>query len=528
MRRRLLSYPVLAVVLFVLYFATAEFGLRVHAVNSFATLVWIPSGLSLAFLFIFGLRFWPAVATGAFAANYFNDAPVLAAAGISLGNTLEPLIGAYLLKRVVKLQPTLERVKDVIGLIFFAAISSTLISASIGVTSLWLNDVIESADYASTWFAWWSGDAISILVLTPVLLVWSTRPAGLLARKRALELTALILLLILLTEVIFGSLDLSLASNRPRTYLVFPFLMWVALRFGQRASVSLVFLIAVAAIWHTVDGIGPFSSGTPEENLLNLQLYMAVVATTTMILAAVVSERTMYERKKDEFISVASHELKTPITSIKTFTQTLQVMFERKGDKQSSAHMSRMNRQIDRLNRLVVKLLDLTRIQEGRITLQKEKFNIGSLMREIVEEVSETTHHKIEIKGDTRLNIIADRDRIGRVLTNLLSNAADYSPKADKIVVRLKKKDGELSIAVRDFGIGIAKEDLGHVFNRFYRAENANSTKNPARTDKLGLGLYIAKEIVSLHGGKLWVKSNQGTRSGSTFYLTLPLKPPKK
>jgi signal transduction histidine kinase len=521
-RRILLSYPFLAAIIFGLYFSTATLGLQLYPVSDFATLIWIPSGLSLAFLFRFGLRYWPAVALGALAANYFNDAPILAAAGISIGNTLEPVIGAYLLKRFVKAEPQFNQVNHVLGLIFLAALFSTLISATGGVTSLWLNGVIEISAYGSTWIAWWIGDAVSVLIVTPLILTWSVRPSVSINLRYVLELSAFSMLLALITLLVFVTPGLNYFENRPTGYFIFPLLVWVAMRFGQRASVTALFFLVVFASWQTAHGEGLFGGSDISNNLLNLQTYTIIMACTTMLLAATVSERKMFERRKDEFISVASHELKTPLTSIKAFTQTLQLLFERKGDKQSSAHMSRVNRQVDRLNRLVVKLLDMTRIQEGRITLQKEKFNIGSLIREIADEISEVTHHKIMISGDTRVNIIADKDRIGRVLTNLLANAVSYSPKADRIIVKVSKKPGYITICVQDFGIGIPKKEQENIFDRFYQGGSKASHKGFS----VGLGLYIAKAIVERHGGKIWVNSSQSPKGkpGSRFYFTLPLK----
>ncbi|MBI4033896.1 MASE1 domain-containing protein, partial [Candidatus Saccharibacteria bacterium] len=505
---------------FGLYFSTAELGLQVNPVNNFATLIWIPSGLALAFLFIFGLRYWPAITLGAIAANYFNDAPLLAALGIGIGNTLEPVVGAFLLKRVVKAEPQLNKVKHIIGLIFLAALFSPLISATGGVTSLWLNGVIDMSAYGPTWFAWWVGDAVSILIIAPLILTWSVRPSERLNRRYALELIALFLLLALVAQLVFAGSGFYFFAEQPRGYFIFPLVVWAAMRFGQRVSVTALFSLSLFSAWQTSRGEGLFISNNISDNLLNLQIYTIVLACTSMLLAAAVSERKLYERRKDEFISVASHELKTPITSIKTFVQTLQVLFERKGDKQSSAHMNRVNRQVDRLNRLVVKLLDLTRLQEGRFTLQEERFSIGSIIREAIDEVSEVTHHKIQITGNTKAVLVADRDRIGRVFTNLLTNAAKYSPDADKIQVSVRKSRGHLTVSVRDYGIGISRKDQEHVFDRFFQAARK---KSDYREDSLGLGLYIAKSIIDRHGGKIWVRSSQRNGRGSTFCFSVPL-----
>lgn len=524
---RRIKYPVLGAVLFGLYFGSAVFGLKVNAVSGFATLVWIPSGLALAFLFKFGLRYWPAVMLAAFAANYANNAPLLAAAGIGIGNTLEPLIGAFVLRRFIKLDPSLNHVNHVLGLIFFAGLFSPVISATVGVTTLWLNDVIEFSGYDATWIAWWAGDAISVLVVASLLLVWGSSP--ILFRQdwhNLFEIPIFLMALLATIYFVFGTDGFYFFVDQPKGYLIFPFLVYAAIRYGQRMITISLLLISSLAIWYTTHGFGLSASDNLSDSLLNLQVYMVVVAGTSLILGAAISEQKLQARKKDEFISVASHELRTPLTSIKVFTQTLQTIFEKKGDRESYAHMSRVNRQIERLNRLVIKLLDLSRIQEGRVTLQKEKFTVGSLIREIATEVAETTHHKIVIQGRTHLTIFADRDRIGRVLTNLMSNAASYSPKADQIIIKVSKRPTELLISVHDFGVGIAKQDQPHIFDRYFQAQNNTTGKSVS----LGLGLFIAKSIIERHGGKIWVRSssNQKKYPGSTFSFTLPLKPAKK
>src|SRR5215470_6354333 len=159
----------------VLYFATATFGLSLDAVSGFATAVWPPTGIALAALVLYGYRLWPGIAVGAFLVNFFAGAPVLAAGGMALGNTLEAVLGTVLLTRVVGFRPALDRLQDVLGLVVLAAGVSTLVSATIGVTSGWLVGVIPAALYRQTWHTWWLGNALGDLVVAPLLFVWSGR-----------------------------------------------------------------------------------------------------------------------------------------------------------------------------------------------------------------------------------------------------------------------------------------------------------------------------------------------------------------
>lgn len=507
------------VVLFSFYFVTAILGLQLDAVSGFATLVWLPTGISLAFLLIFGLRFWPAVMLGAFLANLLSDAPFLVAVGISIGNTLEALVGAYLLKRFVRFQPELDRVKDVLGLIFLAAIASTLISASIGVFSLWAGGVISGSATYSTWIAWWTGDMISNLVIAPLLLVWGARPYFNPGRRFVVELAGLAFALAAISLFIFSSIDFE--DIWPRPYLIFPPLIWAAIRFGQRTAVGAVFFVSAIAVWYTAYGFGPFAEGSISKSLLGLNSFMGVMAATTMLLAAAINERKQLEKKKDEFIGVVSHELRTPLTTIKMLVQTAQRQLEKRQDAKSTGYLERIDGQVDKIAHLIMELLDATKIQQGKIVLNKTSFPIGALIQEVVDLVG-SADRKIEVKGQLNTVIFADRDRVSQVITNLLTNAMKYSSRTKKIIIKVTGGSGYLTVCVQDFGDGVAKKEQQNIFNRFYRISDKDSKQTPS----LGLGLYIAKEIIENHQGKIWVKSpsSPAGKRGSIFYFRLPIK----
>src|SRR5687767_5024513 len=177
-------------VLAIAYVGAAKLGLALDAVSGFATLVWPPTGIALAALLLFGFRLWPGVALGAFVANLWAGAPVGVACGIAIGNTLEASIGAYALRRL-DFKPALASLRDVIALIGAAALASTLVSATIGSTSLLLGGLIRTDDYWITWRSWWLGDVMGALVVAPLLLTWRRAPRAPLQRKRVVEASAL-------------------------------------------------------------------------------------------------------------------------------------------------------------------------------------------------------------------------------------------------------------------------------------------------------------------------------------------------
>jgi integral membrane sensor domain MASE1 len=201
----LLNYLIKAVLIFAVYFATARLGLSLDAVSGFATVVWPPTGIALAAIFILGYRFWPAIMLGAFLVNYSTGAPALVALGIGIGNTSEAILGSYILKRFVYFQTSIERLRDAIGLVALAAPISTAVSATIGTTSLLLGGVIVSSAYAETWSAWWLGDMLGALVVAPLLIVWGTNRFQNLNRKKIIEVVALFFLLIFMSFVVFGN-----------------------------------------------------------------------------------------------------------------------------------------------------------------------------------------------------------------------------------------------------------------------------------------------------------------------------------
>lgn len=224
-------------------------------------------------------------------------------------------------------------------------------------------------------------------------------------------------------------------------------------------------------------------------------------------------------RQKDEFIGVASHELKTPVTSLKGYTQLLTRRFRKAGDEQAAALLEKMDAQLNKLTDLIEDLLDATRIESGQLLLHKTSFDFNELIREIAEETQRTTTtHRILLDLSTSVPLFADRDRIGQVLTNLLTNAIKYSPKAETILVKTVCAGQEVVTSVQDFGIGIAREKQEHIFERFFRVEGETQATYPG----LGLGLYISAEFVKRHQGSMHVESEEG--KGTTISFSLPVQ----
>lgn len=259
--------------------------------------------------------------------------------------------------------------------------------------------------------------------------------------------------------------------------------------------------------------------------LLNARTLQQGPDKTSLILLAIedITERKQLEQQKDEFVSIASHELKTPITSVKAYTQILGRRFQKAGDKESVELIEKMDSQLDKLTDLIGDLLDVTKIEAGRIQFHESYFDFNQLVDETVEELQRTTdkHHIIiELKSD--VTVYGDHDRLGQVLTNFMTNAVKYSPQGDKIIVRTVVGKGNVTLSVQDFGVGLSQEDQAKVFDRFYRVGGADQATYPG----LGLGLYISADIIKRHKGIVWVESTKA--KGSTFYFSIPLTQKKK
>lgn len=235
-----------------------------------------------------------------------------------------------------------------------------------------------------------------------------------------------------------------------------------------------------------------------------------------------INYRVEQEKQKDEFIAVASHELKTPLTSIKVYTELLYQILVNNNDEESALLAAKMDSQVDKLTRLIKEMLDVTRITGKTLSLNKEYFDMNALITEVVEDTQPTTDtHKLTTKLKPSATVFGDRERLRQVLVNFISNALKYSPEANKIIIRSEIEDGFLVVSVQDFGIGISEKIQGRIFERFFRAPDPENT-----FPGIGLGLYISSEIVRRHNGRIWFNSK--VTEGSTFYFSLPLNQQEK
>jgi diguanylate cyclase (GGDEF)-like protein len=315
-RKDLTAIAVLAVV----YFIAGKLGLSMAFVHPSSTAVWPPTGIALAAILIFGYRVWPGVFVGAFFTNVTTAGSILTSLGIATGNTLEGLLGAYLVIRLANGRNAFERGQDAFKFAMLAGLLGTTVAATFGVVSLSLGGFARWADFRDIWLTWWLGDGVGAVIVTPLLLLWISSPHIRWRWTRLGEILTLIGCLFLSGEIVFCGLFFRWPRNYPLEYLCIPFLIWAALRFGRREAATATLLLSSIAIWGTLHGWGPFAIGTKNESLLLLQAFMGIVAVMTLALAALAAER---RRAEEQIRSLAVSD---PLTGLANYRKLIDVL----------------------------------------------------------------------------------------------------------------------------------------------------------------------------------------------------------
>lgn len=231
-----------------------------------------------------------------------------------------------------------------------------------------------------------------------------------------------------------------------------------------------------------------------------------------------ISEKKQDEVRKNDFIGMVSHELKTPLTSLTALIQLLNQKLQSNGDPFVPSALEKANRQIKKMTGMINGFLNIARLESGKIHIEKQYFNLDELIAETIDEARLTVSgHVFNFEPCEPLPVFADRDKIGSVLSNLLSNAIKYSPKGKLVNIKCGIAGGSAQVSVQDEGMGIKPHDLNKLFERYYRV----SSNHTQHISGFGIGLYLSAEIIERQDGKIWVESESG--KGSTFYFSLPL-----
>ncbi len=564
---------VLIAILGVVYFCAGKFGLSLAFFNPSASPVWPASGIALAALLLWGYRLWPAIFLGAFLVNISTQGTIATCLGIATGNALEALLGAWFMDHFAKGPKAFKRAIDIFKFVLLAAMLSTAFGATVGVTSLSLGGFAPWQHYRTTWLTWWLGDVVGDLILTPLLVIWVAQVPPRLTAKRIGEAVGLFAAICATSSLIFlGELSSGLR------YLTLPPLIWAAFRFGAHGAVTSAFVMTAVAVMGTLKTLEPFTTTDPNLSLLLLQLFIAIVTVTGLVLAAVLSERKraeealqqakddltraneelekrvqqrtadlerangallqkfaeekkleqrLHQAQKMESIGTLAggiaHDFNNVLHIIKGYASLLSL--ERSGDHELAHCLKIVEAAVDRGAATVQQLLTVARQSERRFA----SVDLNALLEGLKGQLAKSFPPTIEItlQPDADLYpVLADPNQIHQALLNICLNARDAMPEGGKLVIctgkifGAKLYDRFADAKERPYAF-ITVSDTGTGMDEATKSrifEPFFTTKEVGRG--AGLGLSVAYGTVSDHGGFLDVSSEPGR--GTTLHVYLP------
>ena len=436
--------------LMIAYVVTGKLGLRLAFAFPSATPIWPATGIALVAFLILGRQLWPAIFLGAFLVNVTTAGTILTSLGIAAGNTLEGLVGAWLVERFAGGRDCLSRAEGVFKFALLAALISTMVSATIGVVTLYLAGLAPRETLATIWSTWWLGDGAGDLLVAPVLLTWITRPLGPVRWDRGLEWLALMGGLLVVALALFGGFPSLGTRTDGLKFLTIPFLTWAAARFGPREASTATLLLGGIAVWGTLRLSGPAGGTTTNASLVQLQAYMAVAAVMTLMLAAAVAERKAAEA------SLRALAISDPLTGIANYRHLI----------------ARMEAEIERSERtgrpFAVLFMDVDGLKKindrhGHIVGSRALARVAEVLRDSARVVDTAARYG----GDEFALLLPETGadeaaQVGRRLTERLAASPEVPPVQVSLGIAIHPRDG----ATPDALIGAADRQLYHLRSR--------------------------------------------------------------
>ena len=520
----------------VVYFLAARLSFVWDPLPGYATVIWLPTGISLATLLLLGNHLAAGVFLGSLATTLVTGAPVAVALGIAVGNTAEALIGASLLRKVPGFSITLERVTCVVGLIVLAAVLSTLLGATVGAGSLYAGGLVPSPRIGDVWRSWWIGHMVGALLIAPIILVWSTTSQ---ARREVhrLETAALVAVLaVVSTLTFFSGLPHipTLVTPFRQVDLLVAVLLWAAIRFGQRGATTAVLCVSLAAMVATALGYGPFVRPELREGLMLLQTFMVFVAATCLLFGASIAERRIAIQEarrageaaetansaKSQFLAVMSHELRTPLNAIQGFAELLETgVYGPLNEKQLDA-LKRIEKNEKSLLSLINEMLGFVTAEKGGAVAESRDVQVAEMfdaVEPLIRPDVERKHLVLQRElARSDLAVRADPKSLQQILASLVSNASKFTGDGGTITLGADGDGEKVRIRVRDTGIGIREEQIQRMFEPFFQSDGGTTRQYPG----VGLGLTIARDLARRMGGEVTLTSEVG--KGTTASVILP------
>lgn len=637
---------ILSLLIFIgIYFVAAKIGLSLSIGVEQVTLVWPPTGIAIAVLILYGKKAWPAVLIGAFLTNITTNETVPVALMVAIGNTLEVLVAKYLLDKV-SFNKSFNTVLDVVKFMFLGAIIPSIISAAIGTSTLFFGGNIGLNMYTITFVTWVLGDAIGAIIFAPIILSFKDIKVFPFKPYKIIELFLLFSSTIIVSTLIFTNYFSSDISKYSTRHLVYPFIIWSALRFGIPGAAWTTFLISTISLIGLHAGGGPFFNlGSPETGLILLQSLMAVLAISTELLASSITEKdtaeqivTGHEKRfqsliehsyealvllspsgnityaspstekilgysqgellnkngfdfvdpddknrliknfanliikpnevvkvetrvvtksgvvrhaeataknllndpdvsavvinfhdvtedrkleesKSQFVSLAAHELRSPLSNVRWYSES--AMKEKTKNTKLSEYITQIYTSAIRMTSIVNMLLNVSKVELGKLAQTPEEIDLMQLIKNSVDSFKPNMKLK-KIKLTEKYQDIAvpayiDPNLVRIIIDNIIQNAIKYSKTNGKISVTAEKTRDLIHVEISDSGIGIPSSQKDKIFTKLFRADNVKKEY----PDGTGLGLYLSKEISRKLNGDISFESETG--KGTKFLIDLPV-----
>jgi len=513
------------------YFLAGKIGLGFASVNASASPVWAPAGMAIALL-LFEFSVWPAIFAGAFLVNVTTVGSVMTSAGIAVGNTLEGILGAWLLQKYAHGVHAFESPPDILKSAVLAGFLSPTVSATVGVTSLVLGQYAPLEEFVVIWLTWWMGDATGSLIVTPAILLWTQYPRIEWSRRQQLELGLLLLVLLVTCALIFGPL-MNTRHKYPLQFLLVPIMIWAAFHFGPRETATLTVLLAGWATYGTINGRGPFAGDSRNEALLLGQAFLAVNSVMALALAAAIQKNKDVEAgflsTAERLVNKRTEELLHTKARLRTMTQTLTLTEQRERKRMAGelhdylaqllvlgkmklsnmhAHIQNMGGPtamlFQEIDQTFSKALDYTRTLMAELSPPVlHELGLPMALQWLANQMKKD-RLMVEVKlGITHLQLPEHQAiLLFHSVRELLINVAKHAG-TNQAILTLDVAERELTIAVTDQGKGFNTDGLeptqpGHQF-----------------------GLFSVKERMEELGG--WLRVESVPKRGTTVTLGLPL-----
>ncbi|MGB8531468.1 MAG: MASE1 domain-containing protein, partial [Pseudolabrys sp.] len=490
--RRGISYAGGLVAIGVIYFALAKGGLALASIHPSATPIWPPTGVALAAVLLWGYRTWPAIFTAAMIANATTAGSVATAIAIATGNSLEAVVGAYLINRWSSGCDTFSTPNSVAKFALICFVIATPISASIGLTSLATAGYIERTNFANAWITWWLGDVTGALVFAPVIVLWASSHYHAFNRNEFLETVGVLATAAAVGLIAFSPLIEQTPSRDPLGFLAILPMLWAALRRGPRDTATVALVLAGITIWGTLMGGGPFTTADLNDSFLLVLMFLISITVPSLLLSADVEvrkkaeeslrraqfelERKVAERTqelelanaaKSRFLAMASHDLRQPLHALGLFVAQLRTPLK-SGERTKT--IERIDATRKEMNEMFNSLLDISRLDAGILTPKITEFPIARLLQKIETAFDQATREKglrLRVRRSDAW-VRSDAMLLERILLNLVSNAVRYTLRGG-IIVGCRRRGEMLRIEVWDSGPGIPEDQKQNIFGEFFQ-----------------------------------------------------------